>query len=157
MPLSVALSPKVQAAVLAALAQLDAAAVRARAAANSAGGFLSSAWQRAVGAGSTGEAAQAVARAQENVARDYRAAAERLSSDAAALAWLRELAGKRLADTSAVEALARSLTVTGAAREVAVETAKDVAKVAAWTAGWLVPVALAALFVVATAWSPRRS
>jgi hypothetical protein len=130
MALSITLSPPVRAKVEAALDALDAAAKRARAAATAGTGGLAAWWQEKIGAESSGSALQARAHAQEVLARDYRTAAGRLQGDAAALAWLRELERDKLGDVSDVEALARSLTITGAAREVGAASVKDAAALA---------------------------
>jgi hypothetical protein len=138
MALSITLSPPVRAKVAAALDALDAAARRARAAATAGTGGLASLWQETIGAESSGTALQARAHAQEVLARDYRTAAGRLQGDTAALAWLRELERDKLGDVSDVEALARSLTITGAAREVGAASVKDAAKLAADVGqGWM--------------------
>lgn len=126
--LAATLSPTVRSAVLAQLDALDAAAKRARAAATAATTGVTAWFQEAIGADSTGQAIAAVAHSQETLARTYRQRAEKLTTDADALAWLRELAGKKLADTSAVEQLAKQLTIAGAAKTVAKDSAKDLAQ-----------------------------
>lgn len=113
------------------VAQLDAAAARAEAAAKEAtGNALTRAFQSLAGTDSSSAAARSLAASQRGLAVAVRAKAAKLQTDAAALALLREAASSHWADVGDVEALARSLTVGGAAKTVAVASAKDAAQLA---------------------------
>lgn len=131
--------------------QLDAAAVRARRAADDAkGGLLTGAFQWLSGTDSAAAAVETAASGAATLARTIREKVERrITTDGEALDLLRDAVAGRWADLGNIEAVAASLTAAGAAREVGTATAKDVAKVAAWTVGWGLPLALVVVFLLA--------
>jgi hypothetical protein len=125
-----AISPPVAAKLRDLVAQLDAAAAAARSAADAAkGNAVTQWWQDLAGTDSASVALDSLAHAAANLADATRGRVERLRDDAEALQLLREAAAARWADLGDLDALARSLTLGGAVRDVAVASAKDAGRV----------------------------
>jgi hypothetical protein len=130
--------------------QLDAAiaayalqVAKNKAVAQDAGGW----WASLIGADSAAAAVKSAAHSQGSLLDGFKAQRAKVYDDAAGLELLRKV-NAELADPLDLKAIADSLTVTGAAQDVATAIAKDVAagvKAAVSWGAWVVPLALVAV------------
>jgi hypothetical protein len=104
-------------------------------------------WSGLIGADSTADAVKAAAHSSESLLTAFTAKRAKVYDDADGMELLRSI-NAQLVNPLDLGAVAKSLTVTGAAKEVGLATAKDVAagvKAAVSWGAWVVPLALVAV------------